>query len=86
MQLDQEIDGIFTRLNNGHVSLDVAASAIEQLISTHVRKPMTQLDASIRMTVEGMHCRGADFEALQAQIEAWIHIRAHTDDPLILWL
>ena len=86
MQLDQEIDRIFARLNNGHVSLDVAVSAIEQVISTHVRKPMTQLDASIRSTLEDMRGRGADFEAIQARIEAWIHIRANTDDRLVLWL
>ncbi len=86
MQLDQEIDRIFARLNDGLVSLDVAVSAIEQLISTHVRKPISQLDASIRMTIEGMYSRGADFEAIQTQIEAWIHIRAQTDDRLVVWL
>ncbi len=86
MQLDQEINRIFARLNDGLVSLDVAVSAIEQLISTHVRKPMSQLDASIRSTIDEMRSRGADFEAIQAQIEAWIHIRANTDDRLIVWL
>ena len=86
MQLDEEIDRIFTRLNNDLVSPDVAVSAIEQLISTHARKPMSQLDASIRSTIAGMHSRGADFEAIQAQIEAWIHIRANIDDRLVVWL
>ncbi len=86
MQLNQEIDRIFARLNDGRVSLDVAVSAIEQLISTHVRKPISQLDASIRSTIEEMHGRGADFEAIQAQIEAWIHIRASAEDRLVVWL
>jgi hypothetical protein len=66
MQLDQEIDSIFKRLNNDLVSVDVAVSAIEQLISTHVRKPTSQLDASIRSTIADMYSRGADLEAIQA--------------------
>ncbi len=86
MHLDQEIDRVFARLNSGLVSLEVAASAIEQLISTHVRKPIHQLDASLRSTLEEMRGRGADFDAIQARIAAWIHIRADTDNRLVVWL
>ncbi len=86
MQLSQEIDKIFTRLKGERLDPEVAAHAIEQLISAHVRKPPVRLDASIRSTLERMRMRAPDYMAIEAEITAWLRLRAEAEDPAILWV
>ena len=84
MKLSQEIDTVFTRLRHDLIDPDVAAKAVEQLISAHVRKPPAQLDASIRSVLERMRHR-ADHVAIEAEIAAWICLRGEVEEA-VLWL
>ena len=86
MQLSQEVDKVFTRLKAGHVDPEVASQAIEQLISAHVRKPPSQLDGSIRSAVARMRMRAADYVAIEAEIMAWMCLRAEPEAQAVLWL
>ena len=86
MQLSQEIDTLFSRLKRGLTDPELAAHALEQLISAHVRKPPAQLDASLRSALARMRYHAADYTAIEAEILAWLSLRAETEDQLVLWL
>jgi hypothetical protein len=86
MHLSQEINTLFIRLKRGLVDPEMASHAVEQLISAHVRKPPAQLDASIRSAVARMRHRAADYVAIEAEILAWMSLRAETEDQPVLWL
>ena len=86
MRLSHEIDKVFARLKGGLVDPEVAAKAIEQLISAHVRKPPAQLDTSVRSTIARMRMRAADYLAIEAEVMAWICLRADTEDHAVTWL
>ncbi len=86
MPLSQEVDRIFTRLRRGHLEPEVAFQAIEHLISAHVRKPPAQLDASIRSAMGRIRQSAADLIACEAEIMAWISVRAHDEDHAVMWL
>lgn len=85
MPLSQEIENVFTRLRHGLIDPEVAAKAVEQLISAHLRKPPAQLDASIRSVLERMRHR-ADHAAIEAEIAAWICLRGEVAEEAVLWL
>ena len=86
MPLSQEIDAVFAKLRSNLIDPDVAAKAVEQLISAHVRKPPTQLDASIRSVVERIRLRAVDHMAVEAEIAAWICLRGEIEEPAVLWI
>jgi len=86
MPLSHEIDSVFTKLKHDLIDPDVAAKAIEQLISAHVRKPPAQLDASIRSVMERMRMRAVDYLAIEAEIAAWICLRGEIEEPAVLWI
>ena len=86
MRLSQEIDTVFAKLKSNLIDPDVAAKAIEQLISAHVRKPPSQLDPSIRSVVDRMRLRAFDHVAMQAEIAAWICLRGEIEAPAVLWI
>lgn len=86
MQLRNEIDKIFTRLKAGHLDPEVASQAVEQLISAHVRKPPSQLDGSIRSAVARMRMRAADYIAIEAEVMAWMCLRAEPEEQAVLWV
>jgi len=86
MPLRHEIDKVFNKLRGGVVEPEVASKAVEQLISAHVRKPPAQLDASIRSALERMRMRAADLVAIEAEVMAWICLRAEMEDHAVLWL
>lgn len=84
MQLSQEIEKVFAKLNRGLIESEVACCAVEQLIYAHMRKPVMQLDCSIRSVLERMRMRAADDVDIQAEIMAWSCSRA--DDYAEIWL
>jgi hypothetical protein len=86
MRLSQEIDKVFAKLKHDLIDPDVAAKAVEQLISAHARKPPAQLDASIRSAVDRMRHRAADYIAIEAEVAAWICLRGRMEEADVLWL
>ncbi len=81
MTLSHEIDTVFLKLRRNLIDPDVAAKAVEQLISAHVRRPPGQLDASIRSVMERMRRRAVDYAAIEAEIAAWICLRCELEAP-----
>ena len=86
MTLSHEIDKVFAKLKHDLIDPEVAAKAVEQLISAHVRKPPAQLDASIRSVMDRMRLRAVDYHAIEAEIAAWICLRGRTEEAAVLWL
>jgi hypothetical protein len=86
MPLSQEIDTVIAKLRTNLIDPDVAAKAVEQLISAHVRKPPAQLDASIRSVVDRMRFSAVDYLAIEAEIAAWICLRGEIEEPAVLWV
>jgi hypothetical protein len=86
MHLSQEIETIFDKLKTGRIDPEVARSAIEHLISAHVRKPSMHLDESIRSALDRLRQHAADYAVIEAEIMAWISLRTDIDARAVVWL